>query len=1100
MTTARKLIFASILMTLAFGCSQSSDSGGPGTGPGPDGMQPGEPDGPAPDGMSTDHKPGVTPDEGATEFLSADSAAGASGSSRSSSDGLANAGAPAADAELGGGAGSDPRSVERGDIFRVLDDGRILNLNAYRGLQVIDVRDLSAPKIEGRLDVTGTPIEMYVVGDRAIVLLNNWYGYYGNREDVSVEVEEGGLVAVIDISDRSHPVLLDDAHVPGNISTSRLTQGGGGIALYVASQDYGEYDQATGNSGERTMVRSFDASGETLVMKDHLDLGGYVQDIQATTNVLMVASTEYDNNTGEQHSRVGLIDISSPDGAMVMGDEIVPSGYVQNKFNLDVTGDVLRIVSGSTWGATQTNHLETYDVSDLGNATPIDHCTFGDGQNLFATLFVENKAFFVTYLRQDPFHAFEIDAAGQCQEHAEFVVSGWNDFFRAVSNDTRLIGIGRNDETRLNALAVSLYDISNIANPNPLLQRAEIDLTWASSEASWDDRAFSVLEGAVSIQSSNGVAETGLVLLPFEGWNENDQTYQASVQLFTFSDSTITKRGVMEHGTSVRRSFLTDDSTAANLSEDQLSLYSITTPDAPDELGRVDVAPSFNKVLVYGDYVARVRDRGRYYYGSAEHTPNALVEIVPRSGNLDLDVAIASFEIPSGSTVTQVGDLLVSTYSEYVTSTQVGDSYKDTYQTSIAVFDLSDPSSPDARGTLTTDRISPYYGGGYWLHGDIGLAADCFDCGRGGYYGGNNSQLVAGDAIVFPTSHSEQRSIGDVEYCYEYAESQGCGVSSDGTSDCPDTYYSGGITCETPESTGVEWCTGEFYECSYSSGECTVVDSVPRTYNGCNTYEQFRYWTWYSFEVLDLSNPDAPSLAPSIEMAHDEEGSSLLASGTDIYVNYQKPATVNDDPRPYVRRYFRKLDVSNPASAELGAAINIPGEVIAVDDGSIFTRDVIWDSFESETLVARLEVDGSVARLRAQRLFDDRYVAAVTPDEAGHVLVSHDPAWSYGSSNNMVGHTLSILDNDDLGVAGSLEVDAWASFNAAKAGKAVFSVSGGLLVINVENAAQPAAQAYFATEGYWMPELLLDGGEILLASGPYGIHRFDSDTYNLRSR
>ena len=79
---------------------------------------------------------------------------------------------------------------------------------------------------------------------------------------------------------------------------------------------------------------------------------------------------------------------------------------------------------------------------------------------------MQNKAFFVTYLRQDPFHVFTIDDAGQCEEHNEFIVSGWNDFFRAVSDDTRLIGIGRNDENRTSNLAVSLYDITDVANPS----------------------------------------------------------------------------------------------------------------------------------------------------------------------------------------------------------------------------------------------------------------------------------------------------------------------------------------------------------------------------------------------------------------------------------------------------------------------------------------------------------------------------------------------------------------------------------------------------------------------------------------------------------
>jgi hypothetical protein len=203
-----------------------------------------------------------------------------------------------------------------------------------------------------------------------------------------------------------------------------------------------------------------------------------------------------------------------------------------------------------------------------------------------------------------------------------------------------------------------------------------------------------------------------------------------------------------------------------------------------------------------------------------------------------------------------------------------------------------------------------------------------------------------------------------------------------------------------------------------------------------------------------------------------------------------------------VRRFFRAIDVSDPAAPALGAGVNIPGDVIAADGDVIYTRDLIWDDTQTETLVARLTVDGNVARLRAQRLFDNRAVAAVQLDGSGHVLVSHDPAWNFHDYYGVRGdaelptHTLSILDDADLAVAGETDVDSWASFMTAKAGRAIYSVAGGLLVLNVEDAASPFAQAYFATNG-WASELLLDGNEILFAAGPYGIYRFDSDTFNL---
>lgn len=236
----------------------------------------------------------------------------------------------------------------------------------------------------------------------------------------------------------------------------------------------------------------------------------------------------------------------------------------------------------------------------------------------------------VTYLRQDPFHAFSIADDGSCEERAEFVVSGWNDFLRPVAGGTRLIGIGTDDEGGGQAPAVSLYDITALTNPNPLLSRAQAsELQWSWSEAQYDHRAFSVLEGAVSIAAADGTLETGLVLLPYSGYTANASGnaghYVSGVQIFTFSDRGVTQRGAMEHDFEVRRSFLADADTTANLSDTTLALYDHSDPSAPTRLGAVELAPDYARVLRFGDYLARVK-RPNHAYQDYEYMPQDEVE------------------------------------------------------------------------------------------------------------------------------------------------------------------------------------------------------------------------------------------------------------------------------------------------------------------------------------------------------------------------------------------------------------------------------------------------------------------------------------------
>ena len=1057
------------------------------------------------------------PLSGETDFVSADSQSGAVGA-RAGAENAGTAGsaastvpttAPASMSTAADGSkGAVARSVERGDIYRVLGDKRILNLNSYRGVQILDISDLSKPRVEGRLPVAGDPVELYVVEDRAIVLLNNWQGYYGARDDVKVESVSGGLVLSVDISDRAHPKLIEQTPVPGSITTSRLTQGGGQAALYVAAMNYDRQQQA--------VVKSFDVTGGKLTPKSELNLGGYVQDIQATTDVLMVASTDYNKNQGR--SEVSVVDISRPDGSMVRGGTVLVQGIVQNKFNMDAYNGVLRVASGSNFGGALRNHLQTFSLKDMQKLTQIDDCIFGQrdpqsGQSemLYATVFVENRAFFVTYFRKDPFHAFSIDDAGRCQEHSQFIVSGWNDFLRPTLGDTRLIGIGHNDENNTRTLSVSLYDAVDLDNAKPLKARADIDLNGSYSEATWDDRGFSVIEDAVSVKAADGTTETGLVLLPFQGWDSKTQESIAEVQIFTFSDHTLTKRGSMNHGSSVRRSFEVQDNTTGNLSEDQLSLFDTQNPDQPKELGRVDVAPNYSRVFVYGDYIARVREPNvnRYVILEAEaaqqkERPKANVQILKKDSDVDGSEVVSSFEVPSGSDLTQVGNLLVSV-STTVTYDNTG-ANPPKYLSKIQVYDLTDAQKPRARGSLETDRLEPgYYGGPYPWGGRGGIAVDCFDCIRPYPYGGNAQHFTVGDAIAFVHVTSQQKSVGQVTQCYISPESNGCSVDRNGMVNCGTPYYVGGLTCTTPQG-GKETCDGQFYACDSQGGNCQPVDKPARTIRSCNTFEQYRYWTAYAFDTLDLRNADAPALADRLEMPKDEEGTSVIAADRTLYFNFGKPHTKKDDSKSYVKRYVRLIDFADPAKPSRGDGINVPGDVIEADGTTLYTRDFVWNNNNRRTLVGRVVLSGNTAHLQASKLFADRNVTAVQRDGVGHVLVSSDPIYDYAvpvattaTSSGVPEQPkskLSLLDDQSLETVGEADVDSWATFKSAKQGRALYQVSGGLLVLNVEDAAHPKAQAYFPTMG-WPSDILFDGQSILFAAGQYGVYRFDASVFNL---
>lgn len=1059
----------------------------------------------------------VQPDPmpGTSDFVSADGFNGQRSTSNEDNNAEGNNNSPD-DASADGG---DERTVEEGDIYRVLSNDKILNLNSFRGLQVIDASNITAPQVEGRAELSGYPVEMYVAGDYAYVLLNNWQSYYRSIHDTRPESYSGGVLMTVDLSDTTNPRIVDSARIPGQIRTSRLTRQGDQVALYTVANHWDSYINEEGEEahGSFTYVRSFSLNGGAIDERSEINLGGYIGDIQATPEALLVS--RLNRNRNDRKSTVSVIDISNPNGDMIEGSEVEVSGYVSNKYNMDLYKGVLRVVSGATWGENRTNHVQTYDASDIQNLVEIDHDTFGDGENLFATLFLDNKAFFVTYLRVDPFHAYEISDDGMITPHAEYIISGWNNYFRPVENDERLIGIGINDEGN-RTLAVSLYDITDISNPDPFIARKEVDANHAWSEANWDDRAFSVLENAVEVEGPNGVTETGLVLLPFSGWDSENNTYQASVQIFTFSRDTLTQRGVMNHHTPVRRSFLANDETTANLSEVEMSFFDHTDPNNPVEQGRVELAPNYTDFLLFGNYGLRIKNSQDYYgwWGHHRDRPTEdTLDIVPLNEHPDLAEPVASIEVPTNSKIVQIGDRLVSISTRYNDQAQ-GDS--DRYTTSVQTWNLSNPISPQFEGELTTNQISPfydYYGWDYY---------DCWDCGYGGY--SRPSAYSVGESLIFPQSTSHSEVVGSQEICTyrpnNEAHNNHCwDRDADRPTEEPCSFFQGYKRCTSVDG-GPTHCSGYYQRCTYATVQYGEEEHEVEYYHECENIEESeveveleetcrtrdltRRWQTYSFQIVDLRDVNQPRLQDPVDMEDDQESVSFLTEGSDLYVTYRQPAEIENDGRPYVRYFFQKFGLDNPASPVEGPSVNIPGQLIAVQGDKIFTQDYIWGDEVVEVAYNRLSVNGDRAILEARRRFVDQEISNVQLDDQGNLLVGHRLSWQayerdhgndYNGYHEDQTQRLSVLDADseNLVILSEVPVDLWAHLRDAKGGHALFEVPGGLLLMDLGDGSAPEAQAYFPVRG-WPINIHLYEEDIYFAGGRYGMYRFPLDVNNLQ--
>ncbi len=1038
-------------------------------------------------GNSTETQQGApqpTPTHGQTSFVSA--------------DGIPGESSPSTTADLGDESSrDDDATVEEGDIYRVSDaNDRILNLNYFRGLQIVDISNLSAPRVVGQARISGAPVEMYQVGNQVYALVNNWHGYYQPASGVLPDQYTGGLVAVIDISNEEQPEVIQYQRVDGSIQTSRLVRDDNKAALYVVAQDY---------ASQTTRVKSFAraADGRLNAVSD-LSLGGYVNDIQATSTRLMVASRNSDWK--DPRSKVAVLDISSTEGTIVSGATIRTYGHVRKKTDMDFLDNVLRVVSGNSWtSTTNTNHVETFDFTNINNPLRIDHATFGDNEQLFGTIFLEEKAFFVTYLRVDPFHAFEITRDGRITEKSEFIVSGWNDWFKPTYDGRRLIGIGKNDQNQTNTMAVSLYDITDLTNPHPLISRAQIDLERSWSEGQWDDRAFSVLENATSVTSTLGqTIETGLVLLPFSGWDSAERRYISAVQIFTFSENTLTRRGIMEHGSRVRRTFLADSAsqTAGNLSNTMLSLHDVQTPDAPRVHASVELTPNYTDLHIFGDYGVRVKDRSAYYswWGSSATDQNDVLEIYERAaGDADRAPTVTEVQIPPHAFTYKMGDNLAVVSTEYGTNSTV----------TVTLYDMSDPTTPETLDAYFTTDIQVSYGYGYrarpGLVEDACLAPGC-------YFGLQPNIYPTGDALVFVAldRFRERQGTRTVHHFFPKDRYAGSCGSADGSADGSDdakpascTYYRGSIRCSQltrlDGTTEPQVCFGQFYRCDRDAdgaSSCEPVDAdAVETEVSTRSFDHFRSWSAFRLHTIDARDPSDLKRVPTIELPQDEEAVTVVHDDTHLYLSIKKPFRLDDDARPFVRHYFREVDFAAAQSPVVGARINIPGQLLSVVDSRILTKDALWGASIVETSINHLELQQNQAVLRGTRRFTDRYVETVLPHGADAALVTHRAPWRHDAENLL---TLSVLDQShpDLLSLSDFDVAEWATLRASVDDKALFDVAGGLLLVDLDDLTSPKAQAYYPMRG-WPQSFVVQDSDIVVPAGRFGIYTFDADVQNL---
>ena len=510
------------------------------------------------------------------------------------------------------GTASVARDVEESDVY-ALSGSTLHVLNAYRGLQIVDLADPAAPVLRSRVPVVGAPVQLYLRGGVALFVVRDAFGWAWTADSAAVQPVSGSQLWAVDVSNPGSPSVLARLDVEGSVVETRLV----GDVLYLVSRKFSWMDvlpspgglpiAAGGTTGDLTFVASVDVRdprAPRAVARVDFPATGWDSHAVVTDERIVLAQSGW-SPSGET-TRFQLIDITDPSGALSLGATFDAAGRIADRWGLDQAGGVFRAVLQNGWNGGAT--LRTWISATVAEARPLGRLDIVIPETLTAARFDGSRVYVVTAARTDPLWVVDATDPARPLLAGQLHMPGQIEFIEPRGN--RLLGLGHTNEAGQPwQLAVSLVDVSDPALP-ALLRRVLVGDGSGGVSAAPDDmrKAFRVLDAS------------RLVLVPYQGWDPTTWRWIGGLQLvdFDLAAGTLAKRGFVPHPGSISRAFPVPGraSWLAALSDERLQVVDATDRDAPVERATIDLARSVT-ALTFVQGMA-VELTGDWWRGDAE--------------------------------------------------------------------------------------------------------------------------------------------------------------------------------------------------------------------------------------------------------------------------------------------------------------------------------------------------------------------------------------------------------------------------------------------------------------------------------------------------
>ncbi|MCC5808522.1 MAG: beta-propeller domain-containing protein [Opitutales bacterium] len=547
-------------------------------------------------------------------------------------------------------------TVEEPDIWRLVGD-RLYFFNQMRGLQVFDLSDPADSVMTGSLRLPFAGEQMFVLDSGHVLLLASRARGWENDTDVHV----------VAVPEEGDPAIVRTLTVRGMVRESRLV----GSRLVLASGFYGAEAPDDGPWDDPDRPADYVYTPHVLLAEidfsdpaDPRETGrrvypGFVRAVTSTPEHFILAHAPQATLWGEP-DRVTVFALNDRDEAVLPVAALTVAGRVQDKFKLNLNGDILTTISHeSPWGSgsdRMRTRLETWrldavaaageaatdsiddsgeftrpppgDPDDEGRVRPLPEdegaqrlgdLILGEGESLFATRFDGDRAYVVTFLQIDPLYVVDLSDPVRPRVTGELEIPGFSTYLEPMGD--RMLAVGVEDR-RVTAM---LFDVGDPANPSEIRRvhlGPEDGYTW--SEANYDEKAVTILRDA------------GLMLAPFQTWSGGG--HESYIQLLSFDRDSLVKNGTIAHSVAARRAAALDAAHLVSISARELFVVDVTDRDDPVERAKVTLSWRTDRVFPIPGYLVHLTSGPEPWGGntSARLTVTAIDAPDHVAGELDL--------------------------------------------------------------------------------------------------------------------------------------------------------------------------------------------------------------------------------------------------------------------------------------------------------------------------------------------------------------------------------------------------------------------------------------------------------------------------------